>query len=289
MENDNRTMKSELTNIAHRGARSLAPENTLFAANKAYEVGADMWETDVQFTKDRHLVLVHDETLVRTTDVESVYPDSNSYKVSDFTLDEISRLDAGSWFVNSDPFELLEQCEIPRSGINKFKEVKIPTLKEGLELTKQLDWKVNLEIKPVKRATKRIARRVVGLIEETDMETNTIISSFDHSLVKFAGELNPDIATALLVEELMPDVVRAMRENGAKFFIIAGTALEEDRAKASLRELKTASDKYAVNVFTVNEQDDLEKLMGDPLIDGIITDYPQLLFSLMNPEGGEKN
>ena len=64
--------------IAHRGARSLAPENTLAAARKALEVGADLWETDVSVTNDGELILFHDESLIRTTNVKKTVPGSRS-------------------------------------------------------------------------------------------------------------------------------------------------------------------------------------------------------------------
>jgi glycerophosphoryl diester phosphodiesterase len=84
--------------IAHRGALQLAPENTLAAVHAAYAAGADMYELDVHQTKDGHLVVLHDSSLARTTDVEDVYPGRAPWRVRDFTLAEINRLDAGSWF-----------------------------------------------------------------------------------------------------------------------------------------------------------------------------------------------
>jgi len=281
MDTNNQKKKEEITNIAHRGARSLAPENTLLAASKAYETGADMWETDVQFTKDRRLVLMHDDTLVRTTDVESVYPGRDSYAVSNFKLDEINRLDAGSWFVDTDPFEQISGGKIPQPEIDRFKGVKVPTLRDGLELTKRLEWKVNLEIKPVKKTTNLITKRIVRLVEEMDMEDVVVISSFDHSLVKSVSELNPGISTALLVEELEPDILKVMRETGARALNVAASALEKDRVIATLRELKAAREDYSVNVFTVNKEDDLRHLVKNSLVDGIFTDFPHLLASIL--------
>ena len=81
--------------IAHRGARGHAPENTLTSAALGHAVKADLWELDVNYTKDYKLVVVHDDTLVRTTNVEEVYPGRPSYRVCDFTLEELGRLDAG--------------------------------------------------------------------------------------------------------------------------------------------------------------------------------------------------
>ena len=103
--------------IAHRGASAYAPEHTIAAYRLALEQGADFVEQDLQISKDGVLVCLHDLTLERTTDVEEVYParaatsetGRKTWHVSDFTLEELKRLDAGSWF---DP---------------KFKGERIPT------------------------------------------------------------------------------------------------------------------------------------------------------------------
>jgi len=63
-----------ILNVAHRGARSLAPENTIAAALKALEVGAGMWELDVQLTADDELLVMHDPKLTRTSDVGGRFP-----------------------------------------------------------------------------------------------------------------------------------------------------------------------------------------------------------------------
>ena len=90
-------------NVAHRGASSIAPENTLEAAQRAFEAGADMWELDVHLSRDRQLVVIHDDDLRRTTNVEQVFPHDprkrTRYRVRDFDLPELRRLDAGSWFI----------------------------------------------------------------------------------------------------------------------------------------------------------------------------------------------
>ena len=67
--------QTRVLNIAHRGARSLAPENTLAAAQKALELGADMWELDVAMTADGELIVIHDSTLERTSNARDVFPD----------------------------------------------------------------------------------------------------------------------------------------------------------------------------------------------------------------------
>src|SRR5690349_20560695 len=84
--------------VAHRGASHVAPENTLSALRSALAAGAEMVEVDVRRTADGALVLLHDQSLMRTTDVEVLYPSRAPWRVQDFTLDEICGLDAGAWW-----------------------------------------------------------------------------------------------------------------------------------------------------------------------------------------------
>lgn len=96
-------------NIAHRGASAYAPEHTLRAYRLAIEQGADYVEQDLAVTRDGVLICLHDASLERTTDVEEIFPDRFTeityggqqrkvWLANDFTLAEIKRLDAGSWF-----------------------------------------------------------------------------------------------------------------------------------------------------------------------------------------------
>ena len=113
------------TLVAHRGASAYAPEHTIAAYRLALRQGADYVEQDLQITKDGVLVCLHDLSLERTTNVEEVFPDrhrmagsTKMWYVSDFTLAEIKRLDAGSWF---DP---------------KFAGERVPTWQEAIDLVR---------------------------------------------------------------------------------------------------------------------------------------------------------
>jgi glycerophosphoryl diester phosphodiesterase len=108
--------------IAHRGASAYAPEHTIAAYELALKQGADFVEQDLQITKDGVLVCMHDMNLDRTTNVEEVFPDRSVevrgkkvWPVAEFTLEEIKKLDAGSWF---DP---------------KFKGKRVPTFQEAID------------------------------------------------------------------------------------------------------------------------------------------------------------
>ena len=83
--------------IAHRGDSAVAPENTLPAMTAAARAGADLVEFDVQRTSDGHLIVVHDTTFARTTNVAQVFPGRADDPVGSFTLADVRRLDAGSW------------------------------------------------------------------------------------------------------------------------------------------------------------------------------------------------
>ena len=132
--------------IAHRGASAYAPENTVPAFTLAAEQGAGFVEFDLQLTKDRQLVCLHDTSLERTTDVEDVFPDRfrpasdgqpRRWMLEDFTLAEIKRLDAGTWF--HDKFKgtriptFAETIAALRGRAGLFIEIKAPERYPGIE------------------------------------------------------------------------------------------------------------------------------------------------------------
>jgi len=132
---------SAKTVIAHRGASSYAPENTLPAFRLAFDMGADFIEYDLQVTKDKQLVVLHDQTLERTTNVEELFPargriaagdksEKKRWYVYDFTLAEIKKLDAGSWvgvnFKGTSVPTFQETLDIARGRAGHFIELKVP-------------------------------------------------------------------------------------------------------------------------------------------------------------------
>src|SRR5512133_417819 len=155
-------------NIAHRGARSLAPENTLAAARKALEIGADMWELDVAVTADGELVVLHDDTLERTSNVQEVFPDRRPWAVYTFTLAELRKLDFGSWYNQKDPFKQIAQGAVTQAMQQSYVGEPIPTLEEALTFTKDNHWRVNVEIKDATGTPgdKDVVEKVVALIDK---------------------------------------------------------------------------------------------------------------------------
>lgn len=276
-------------NIAHRGARSLSPENTLVAAKKAYEAGAHLWELDVQLTQDKRLIVMHDDTLTRTTNAEQVFPKKESYRVRDFTLTQIKRLDAGSWFAEADPFDEIEKGNVSQSELKSYRDIKVPTLREALEVTRDLGFQVNIEIKDIcnpKRGggglKETVSSKVISVIESLDMESDVIVSSFNLSMVERARKLNSRIRRAILVEEPEPNPLKVLRELDVQNYNLSKSGLKTKQGIANIKEISKAEDNYyGVIIWTVNDPDKLKELVTNSHIRGIITDYPQHLSQIL--------
>ncbi|PKO07241.1 MAG: glycerophosphodiester phosphodiesterase [Chloroflexi bacterium HGW-Chloroflexi-3] len=269
---------SKVTIIAHRGARSIAPENTISAAKRAFENHADGWELDVAMSVDGELVVLHDDTLERTSNVAEVFPDRSPWSVNNFTLEDLKKLDVGSWFVDSDPFDQIAQGIVPPEIVNEYVGEPIPMLREALIYTKDNQWWVNIEIKDASEtpADAVIVSKVVALVEELDIQDQVLISSFNMEYLKQVKSINKDLPTGVLVNKIIMDPLALMKELDAQAFHPGMKVTYEKQVKLLLEE------GYAVNVWTVNEESDMQKLieMG---VTGIITDYPQRAFTLLNP------
>jgi glycerophosphoryl diester phosphodiesterase len=268
-------ISSTLT-IAHRGARSLAPENTLAAARRALEIGAEMWEVDVQMSADGKLFLTHDDTFCRTSDVETLFPDRSPWNVQTFRADEIRRLDCGSWFCVDDPFGQVALGEVTPEEVEAFRGEPIPTLREALAFTRDNDWLINVELKDHSGTPGdgSVVEQAVALVEEVGVVGRVLLSSFNHSYLERVRAINPGIATGALVLEPVPDPVQLLRALDASAYhpwsqIVVG----DDVAR-----LRQAG--YDVFVWTVNHVSEMQSLirMG---VTGIFTDFPQVLKTLL--------
>jgi glycerophosphoryl diester phosphodiesterase len=264
--------------IAHRGARSLAPENTLPAAAKALEVGADGWELDVAMSVDGELVVLHDDTLERTSNVAQVFPDRRPWRVYDFSLDELRRLDFGTWFVKEDPFKQASDGNISTVELESFVGASIPTLREALVFTKDNQWWVNIEIKDASGtyADAVIVERVVALVEELEMQHQVLISSFNFDYLRQVKTLQPNLSIGVLTSQAVSDPLTLMGELSAQAFHPSLKVVRPEQVKL----LRQAG--YAVNVWTVNDESDMRDLMAMG-VSGIFTDFPQLLKKALSP------
>lgn len=234
----------KILNIAHRGYSGKFDENTMVAFEKAIEYKADGIETDVQFSKDKVPVLIHDETLDRTTDGRGF--------VKDHTLDE------------------LKKFRTKNGG-------EIPTLKELLELVTKSSLKVlNLELKNSILPYEGLEEKVLEMIYEYSLKEKIIISSFNHlSLVK-VRQLDKEIKLGALTDSTLVNVPKYLNDISVECYHPCFPSILNEEY---MKEIKNSG--IMVNTYTVNEEEHIKRVMKvEP--DSIITNEVEILYKLIN-------
>lgn len=175
--------------IAHRGASAVAPENTFAAFRKAFDVGAEGIEFDVQIAKDGVPVVIHDNDLKRLALIEG--------RVSQLTSTKLSKLDVGSWFNRKNP----------QLAKNEFANETVPTLAEFLEFSKDYKGLLYLELKCKKPQIEPLVRSVCKMIESSPLFPQIILKSFKLRAITLAKVILPEIYTAALFTPKILNVI----------------------------------------------------------------------------------
>lgn len=228
----------------HRGDPATAPENTLPAVRAAIDGPFAYIEVDLALTLDGHAVLMHDETLDRTT--------TGTGALAEHTLAEVRELDAGSWF-----------------GA-EFVGTKVPTAEEFLALLASSEKRGLIELKgnwSLKAATSLAdSARGHGVLDRL------VIVSFDARSLGLIAEAAPEMTRMALMREWPEDPIGALRALGVRGVVASSEAIEEDPEKVD--ELQAAG--LFVAVYTLN--DGLKWQEAAELgVDGIVTDRPRTL------------
>ncbi|WP_414835190.1 glycerophosphodiester phosphodiesterase [Bacillus altitudinis] len=228
--------------IAHRGSSSAAPENTIAAFDVAVEQGADYIELDVQMTMDQHVVVIHDDTVDRTTNGNGL--------VKSYTLDQLKKLNAGSWFDQ------------------QYTNERIPTLQEILERYSQRIG-ILIEIKHPKRQI-GIEKAVARIINRFAYSRHIIIQSFDVHALQRIKAFAPSLRTALIIK---PDAFKLTKRKLTTYSSFANC----------LNMKKTMINKWWIDrihsfgmevfIWTVKDQKTADRIKKYP-IDGVVTDNP---------------
>ncbi|OIQ52398.1 Glycerophosphoryl diester phosphodiesterase [Pseudodesulfovibrio hydrargyri] len=260
---------------AHRGARALAPENTMLAAELGLVHGADFWEMDVQRTADGELVVFHDDDLGRTTDVSARHEfcERAPWPLRLFSLEELRSLDAGTWFAESDPYGTIARGEVRPADLGRMRGQRIPSLEKVLAFTRRNDFPMNLEIKDLEYAPGdlSIVSQVLRRIREAKAEDLILVSSFNHDYLAEMHRLAPEIPLAALVEGDHPEnIERHLADLGAVGYHPDEAILDEDM----VRRLTGAG--IHVSPYTVNDMDRALSLIEAGCF-GIITDFTHTL------------
>lgn len=220
--------------IGHRGSKGEEPENTILSFMKAIENKVDGIELDVHLSKDQELVIMHDDTLNRTTNGKG--------KIADYTLSELKKFDAG-------------------------KGEKIPTLQEVIDLVKEKNIEVFIEIK-CDNAEEKIAES----INKNDLFDLAVVKSFNHRYVKKIKEINENIKTGCLIIGLPIHAYKILEDARAEILSLNFDFVDEELIKEC--HIKG----YKVFIWNVDEKENLKKYteMG---ADYIGTNFPSKIKS----------
>jgi len=236
-------MKTKI--IGHRGGVAGYPENTLAAFKKAVELGADGVEFDVQLTKDGEIVVIHDEFIDRTM--------NGSGLVKDHTLAELRALNVGEFF-NSE-----------------FKNQKIPTLREVLEIVKDMEI-INIELKN-HLSYPNLETKVLKLVDEFKIRDKVIISSFNHYSLEKIKKIQPAIKTgALLMAKIINPADYAFKRGFDALHMQFLTIDQKTIEKAHFMGMKICA-------YTVNYSESVIDLL-EKGVDMIITDNIEMIQKL---------
>jgi glycerophosphoryl diester phosphodiesterase len=245
-------------NIAHRGGMGLAPENTITAFEKAVSHGSEVFELDIHPTKDGEIVVIHDDTVDRTTDSHG--------RMKDLTLAEMKRFDAGYFYTTDQG----------RSFPFRNKGIKIPTLREVFQVFP--GCRINIEIKQM---CSGFEQKLLTLIQECSMEDKVLIATEQHKYAQACRPVAPHLACSASRREVTIFYILLLLRLG--FFYcpkIDALQVPEYYGKLHLvtpRFITAAHKKnIRVHVWTVNNELDMERLLRWG-VDGIITDYPDRL------------
>jgi glycerophosphoryl diester phosphodiesterase len=167
--------------LGHRGASTLAPENTLAAFSRAISDGADGIEFDVRLSRDGVPVVIHDASLKRTGLIDR--------RVSELSAAQLSEVDVGSWFASR-----------PQNPKQSFSGEKLPTLAQVFDLFSANNGRLYVEMKCEPDEGEALAAEVVRLTRKSEMVDRVVVESFDHSAVAAIKRIDSGIRTAALFE-----------------------------------------------------------------------------------------
>ncbi len=237
-----KTLVDKTLIFAHRGASAYRPENTFPAFELAAEMGADGVELDVHFTKDKRVVVIHDEKIDRTSNGQGM--------ITEYTLDELRQFDFGYKFYGE------------RRGI------PISTLDEIYELLEPKGLIVNVEIKS---ADDEIPSACDRIAKAYNMQNKVIYSSFDHLQLARMKQVNSEAFTAPLYGFNMLNPWNYAKDMGALAVHPRNSLLSKlDRYVERCHE-----EGIRVHAWTANREDEISELLNLGC-DAIITNYPDI-------------
>ena len=245
--------------IAHRGASALAPENTLAAFRKAIDDGADGIEFDVRLARDGVPVVIHDANLRRVGRIRG--------SISDFTSEELGKIDVGSWFSAKNPIK----------ADAHFAFETVPTLAGVLEFLCDFSGLIYVELKCSSADFEPLTAAVIGILKNSPLRSQIIVKSFELETIPKIRELCPAVKTAALFTAKLLTIL----DKEKYLFGLAETvkadqlSLHYSLATRKLME-KAAAKNLPVTIWTVDNRNWVQRA-SDLGVRAIITNDPQNL------------
>lgn len=232
----------------HRGASGYAPENTLEAFQLAMDMGADGFELDVHLSRDGKLVVIHDETVDRTTDGTGL--------VRDLTLAQLKKLNASN-------------------GMADYRDTKIPTLAEVFALVQNTRHIVNVEIKTDEWFYPEIEEKCLALAQEMGVEDRVIFSSFNHHTLVNLRRLHPNVKLGALFGDILMDPWEYIQKLNVDY-------VHPMKMNIYLPNFVSDAERLGlgINMWTINDVPTMRACLESDA--GIITNYPDVAVSLRN-------
>ena len=232
----------------HRGASGYAPENTLSAFRLAAQMGAYGIELDVHFSKDRQVVVTHDDNVERVT--------NHKGNICDMTLEQLKKLDFSNHMA-------------------AFAGETIPTLEEVLQLVEPTAMHINIELKTNHQTPIGLEEAVQALVEKYNMQERILYSSFNHQSLQKIKEIAPHMPCGVLYscKLVAPWTYAKMLGFEAVHPYFPALSLPDFHKQCKENDIM-------INVWTVNTKEDIEAML-DFGVDGIITNYPDVALALL--------
>jgi len=250
--------------FAHRGGAGLAPENTVAAFDQGVASGADGLELDVRLSRDGIVVVHHDRTLERTTNLRG--------RVANATADELARADAGHHFVRGDAW--------PFRGLG----LGVPTL--ASVLARYSDHRLIVELK---QNRPELARAAVETVRRADAVDRVCLGSFGLRVIRAVRALDAAVATGAAREEVRWALYRSWFRRPVSRVGYGAYLIPEMAGLTRLVSPRFIEHAHRMNlrvqVWTVDTERDARRLLGWG-VDGLITDRPDVVVPLIRPRSG---
>jgi len=277
---DNPWLERRVVAYAHQGGAHEGPSSTLFAIAQSIERGATAVELDVHATKDRRIVVSHDETVDRTT--------NHHGEIRDFTLDEIREMDNSYWWIEGSdvaPGRAESEYEL-RGRAPADRRFGVATLEEVARAFPGVA--LNMDIKRTTPEVEPYEELLADELRRLDRTDSVIVASFSDVAIARFRDVAPEVLTSA-----------ATAETASFFFAVRGATELPDlpvcafQVPASFEDITIVDEQFiesahgagiAVHVWTINDVDEMSRLV-DLGVDGIITDRPTPLVALLRDRG----